>query len=64
MTVVGAVGATVATIGTGGAAAPILGGVVGGFVGYGVGKGNENMTKKRIGETKFDHGRDSDGIKQ
>lgn len=63
MTVVGAVGAGVATIGTGGAAAPILGGVVGGFVGYGVGKGNENMVKKRIDDTKFDHGRDSDGNK-
>ena len=39
----GAVGAAVVTIGTGGAAAPIIGGVAGGFVGYGAGKGNEKL---------------------
>ena len=39
----GAVGAAVVTIGTGGAAAPIIGGVAGGVVGYGAGKGNEKL---------------------
>ena len=54
--VVGAVGVCAASGGI--AAGPIIGGAaVGGLVGYGAGKANEKMVKKRINETKFDNGR-------
>ena len=56
--VVGAVGVCAASGGL--AAGPIIGGAaVGGVVGYGVGKANEKMVKKRINETKFDDGRNT-----
>lgn len=64
LAVVGAIGATVVTIGTGGAAAPIIGGVAGGVVGYGAGKGNEKLVRKRINDTKFDSGRQPVGNKE
>ena len=52
MAAAAAIAGTVATGGIGGA---VVAGAVGGVAGYGVGKGNEELVKKRVRETKFHH---------